>query len=656
MSDNTVPALEAIAVLDRDEAVSETPSSSENTSQGKSSASSQTRWRTARRVGWLLRPFRGTVSLLLVLSLVAVAIDVVPPMLQGLLVDHVLRVEPNVSGSGKLLILLAGIVSGLLAIRVAATVVNVMKGKVSSRVGTTLTAYLRNALVERLSFLPLAYHNRNQVGALMSRVAYDTETLHTLVYHITSGLLLQSLQLVGIGMMLFYLNPKLAVVTLLPMPLIAAGSWYFTRYLQPRYNHYWDAVGKQAGGLTGMLTGIRVVKTFAQEEREIDRFGRASRHLCESRQSVDGSISTFSSLMGFVFASGGLAVWYIGGRDVLFGQMTLGALMAFLAYLAMFYAPLTSISESMSWFGSFFATIDRIFDLLETPIEGQGKRRGRGRKGEGEREIKRKLILGLHLSPSPVSHPSTDRGGVEFRNVNFAYDKNKPVLKDVNFAVQPGEMVGIVGRSGSGKSTLVSLMSRLYEVDSGQVLVGGVDAATVEPRELPAHWHGAAGAVPVPGQRLGKHHLRQPFRRSRRGFDRRTASRCSRLYHAAALRLRKSPGRRRRGPFRRRAAAALHRQGAARRSGYSHSRRGDGKHRRRVGASDLRGHPPLFETADDDRHRPPAFDASQRRPPLGLRPGPARRAGHARGIDGLGRALQFARPFAIQQRPGRGSG
>ncbi len=482
MNDNLAPALETTAVMDRGEPQTEAPSSSEHISHAEPPAAPHARWRTARRVGWLLRPFRGTVLLLLVLSLVAVAIDVVPPMLQGLLVDHVLRVDPNVSGSRQLLILLAGIVSGLLVIRIAATVVNVMKGKVSSRVGTTLTAYLRNALVERLSFLPLAYHNRNQVGALMSRVAYDTETLHTLVYHITSGLLLQSLQLMGIGVMLFYLNPKLAIVTLLPMPLIAAGSWYFTRYLQPRYNHYWDAVGKQAGGLTGMLTGIRVVKTFAQEEREIDRFGRASRHLCDSRQSVDGSISTFSSLMGFVFASGGLAVWYIGGRDVLFGQMTLGSLMAFLAYLAMFYAPLTSISESMSWFGSFFATIDRIFDLLETPIEGQ----------ETEGETMRVGDTGtLSLSPSPtlpvsLSAPAA-RGGVEFCQVNFAYDKNKPVLKDVSFAVQPGEMVGIVGRSGSGKSTLVSLIARLYEVDSGQVLVGGVDAAAVELRELRGH-------------------------------------------------------------------------------------------------------------------------------------------------------------------------
>jgi ATP-binding cassette subfamily B protein len=471
MSDNSAPALETLVVMDRDASDPEVPNPSESVPRSKS-ATIPPRWRTAQRIGWLLRPFWGTVSLLLLLSLVAVAIDVVPPMLQGMLVDHVLRADPNVSGTSKLLILLAGIVSGLLAIRIAATVVNVMKGKVSSRVGTTLTAYLRNALVERLNFLPLAYHNRNQVGALMSRVAYDTETLHTLVYHITSGILLQSLQLVGIGVMLFYLNPKLAFVTLLPMPLIAAGSWYFHRYLQPRYNHYWDAVGKQAGGLTGMLTGIRVVKTFAQEEREIDRFGRASRHLCESRQNVDGSISTFSSLMGFIFASGGLAVWYIGGRDVLFGQMTLGALMAFLAYLAMFYAPLTSISESTSWFSSFFATIDRIFDLLETPIEGEGDTR---RKPDAE-------TLTDSLSP-----PLPARGGIEFRHVNFAYDKNKPVLKDVSFSVQPGEMVGIVGRSGSGKSTLVSLIGRLYEVETGQVLVGGVDAATMEPRELRRH-------------------------------------------------------------------------------------------------------------------------------------------------------------------------
>ncbi len=256
--------------------------------------------------------------------------------------------------------LLLAIVAGLLLARLAATLVTVWKGWVSSRVGTTLTSDLRTELVVKLNQLPLAFYDRNQAGVLMSQVAYDTETLHTLVYHMTSGFLMQSLQLAGIGVMLLYLNPKLALVTLLPMPLILAGSWYFTRYLQPRHQHYWAAVGKQASALMGMLAGIRVVKAFVQEEREIGRFAASSRRLRDSRLTVDNAAVTFTAAMGLLFALGGLAVWYLGGRDVLFGSMTLGSLTAFLAFLAMFYAPLTTIAESTTWFASFYSTSRRI--------------------------------------------------------------------------------------------------------------------------------------------------------------------------------------------------------------------------------------------------------------------------------------------------------
>jgi ATP-binding cassette subfamily B protein len=144
----------------------------------------------------------------------------------------------------------------------------------------------------------------------------------------TSGFLMQSLQLAGIGAMLLCLNAKLALVTLLPMPLILAGSWYFTRYLQPRHQYYWAAVGKQASSLLGMLTGIRVVKAFVQEDREIRRFGDSSRRLRDSRLTVDIASVNFTAAMGLLFGLGALVVWYIGGRDVLFGSMTLGSLMA----------------------------------------------------------------------------------------------------------------------------------------------------------------------------------------------------------------------------------------------------------------------------------------------------------------------------------------
>ena len=246
----------------------------------------------------LLRPFYGSVLLLLGLSAAAVAIEVIPPLLQRMLIDRVLTTEAAKNPSQQLLVLLAAIVVGLLLVRLAGAVVGVWKGYISSHVGTAMTADLRNALVEKLNALPLAFHDRNQVGVLMSQVAYDTETLHTLVYHMTTGLLLQSLQLVGISIAMSYLNPRLALITLLPMPVILSGSWYFTRYLQPRQHHYWEAVGKQASALMGMLSGIRVVKAFVQEEREIRRFRRSSGRLRDSRLTVDVSTSTFTRLYG----------------------------------------------------------------------------------------------------------------------------------------------------------------------------------------------------------------------------------------------------------------------------------------------------------------------------------------------------------------------
>lgn len=412
---------------------------------------------TATRILSLLRPFRGNVILLLALSLGVVAIEVVPPLLQRLLVDRVLQINLPKNSQQQLLLFLLAIVAGLLLVRITATFVTVWKGIVASRVGTTMTSNLRNELVEKLNQLPLAFHDRNQVGMLMSQVAYDTETLHTLVYHMTSGFIMQTLQLAGIGVMLIYLNAKLAMITLLPMPLIIVGGWYFTRYLQPRHHHYWEAVGKQASALMGMLSGIRVVKLFVQEDREIDRFRQSSRRLRDSRMSVDVSTATFTALMGFLFAVGSLAVWYIGGRDVLFGTMTLGSLMAFLAYLVMFYTPLTSIAESTAWFANFFSISRRICDLLDIPNEAEA---------------------------TGTAVPDRVQGRVEFQDVSFGYDKSRPVLNDISFTIMPGEMAGVTGRSGSGKSTLVSLIGRLYDADSGRILIDGADVRQMNSRQL----------------------------------------------------------------------------------------------------------------------------------------------------------------------------
>jgi ATP-binding cassette subfamily B protein len=347
-------------------------------------------------------------------------------------------------------------VLSLAGTRAVLAVVNTAKGRLATFIGASLTRDLRMRLVEKLQMLSVAYYDRHQVGALISRVAYDSEVLQGLVHQMTGGFLLQLVQLVAVGVMLFSLHAKLALLTLIPMPLVLWGSWFFWKRVYPKYYRYWDASSKQASALGGMLSGIRVVKAFAQEDREYANIARSSQYLRQSRLDVDTSTTRFSAWMQLVFSLGGLIVWYVGGRNVLADRMSLGSLIAFLAYLAMFYSPLATLSQLTAWLTSTLTACQRIFELLDTPLDVR--------------------------EPSNPSSVPDFRGHVRFDNVTFGYDRHQPVLHDVSFEIQPGEMVGVVGRSGSGKTTLVNLLARFYDTDDGRVLIDGVDV-----REMGSH-------------------------------------------------------------------------------------------------------------------------------------------------------------------------
>ena len=409
----------------------------------------------------LLRPYRSATAALFTLMVLGLVMELAPPKLQQYLVDNVLEAGGGTAGGERLITILVIIVGCLAITRLASGVVAALKGVVSSRVGTALTFDLRARLVEKLQQLSVDYYDRHPVGVLMNRVAYDTEALHGLIQQLTGGFLLQILQLVGVGAMLFTLNPRLALLTLIPMPLVFGGSWFFWNNVYPRYYRYWDSNSKQAGALTSMLAGIRVVKAFAQEERELERFGRSSQYLRNSRLEVEHSTATFSAVMQLVFSLGGLIVWYAGGRDVLSREMSLGALMAFLAYLAMFYTPFSNLAQLTAWLTSFLTASQRVFELLDTTVR---------------------------IKDNKAAKSLTDpQGHVAFEQVSFGYDRRQPVLKQVSFEIKPGEMVGVVGRSGSGKTTLANLLCRFYDVDEGCVTIDGVDVRELDHHDLRRH-------------------------------------------------------------------------------------------------------------------------------------------------------------------------
>ncbi|MCC7146920.1 MAG: DUF1854 domain-containing protein [Phycisphaeraceae bacterium] len=410
-----------------------------------------------RRIWELLKPYGGPATLMISLMLVGIGLDLVMPLLTQYLIDNVLpgtkenaqqwqAIPEKLSQHRFLLLEVVGILAAVQIIRMG---VGITIGRVGVKVGTAVTSDMRNRLVAHLQQLSVGYYDRQQVGSLVGRVAYDTEALHDVVHQLTAGFLFQLVMLVGVTIMMFVINTQLALWTLLPAPLVATGSIVFWKYVYPRNFRFWDASSKQAGMLSGMLSGIRVVKAFAQEDLEQKRFEKASHNLRDARRNVGLAAVTFYPIMTLLFQLGGWIVWYVGGNNVLDAKMTLGQLIAFFGFLWMFYGPLGSLTQLTQWLTNVATQMHRIFEILDTPPQ-------------------------IKDVAKPV-RIDTIQGRIAFKRVSFGYDRQAQVLRDVTFEIQPGEMIGVVGRSGSGKSTLVNLLCRFYDVNDGQVLIDNVD-------------------------------------------------------------------------------------------------------------------------------------------------------------------------------------
>lgn len=356
---------------------------------------------------------------------------------------------------------LAGL--GLLALLYLATllaehVFRALQFYLMRRFGQSVMADLRMVLFTHVQRLPFRYFDRNPVGRIMTRLTSDVENLNELF---TSGLVAvfgDLLMLFSILGAMFLLDWWLSLVTLSILPPLVFATVLFREKARASYRLVRTKLSHLNAFLQESLSGIRIIQATASEADRFHRFdGINQEHKDASLKAVFSYAVFYPAVELLAVTAIALIIWY-GGGEVLRGALTLGTLVAFLEYIQRFFAPVKDLSEKYNILQAAMASSERIFELLDSPVE-------RGWTTNG-RKVGRL------------------RGGIEFRNVWFAYEKNDYVLKDVSFTIAPGEQVALVGATGAGKSTVVSLLSRLYEPERGRILLDGIDIRDLELRSL----------------------------------------------------------------------------------------------------------------------------------------------------------------------------
>lgn len=376
--------------------------------------------------------------------------DFAPPWLQRMLIDRVLIPRDPT--------LFAPIILGLFGLGLLSFGMGIALSGIMPKLAAVLTRDIRQELYATFQRLGVRFFDKKQVGALQTRVTQDTQALFNLLSDAIPEALWMLEMFVIVGISLFILNWRLALVAIIPGPLILlVARWFFHR-IMPTFRQYWARWSRLGAVVTDSLSGIRVVKAFAQEEREVNRFAERNQSLYQTEIRRDRYFWMMWPTMGLIQGVGALAVWWLGGWQVIHGHTSLGTVSAFIAYLWMFYGSFRWVGRLNEWITRSLTACERIFEVLDTEPE-------------------------VYDSDSTVPMPNMT-GAVKFDNVTFGYDPNKPVLKKISLDVKPGEMIGLVGPSGAGKSTTVSLICRFYQAQEGQILVDGVDIRKISLHDL----------------------------------------------------------------------------------------------------------------------------------------------------------------------------
>lgn len=399
----------------------------------------------AHRLWEVARPYKWHLLIAVVLFFGITLINLITPTLNRVLVDKYINAPApqTISVVGFL-----GVIISMAVAQLFAHALSILRNRALIRSSNHVVVSLRELVFAKIQAMSINRISQRTAGALMHRVTNDTVVIRDFITNVLPEFVQEVLVLLFISVYLFLYDWRLALLILLPTPFVIASFRFLRKRLRLLFRRRWS-VGVRANSiLHDIFSGIRVVKAFGMEKYEADRFDEVSTEYRNASIKTSNYWQTVHPILHFLIGIGEFFLLFYVGNHILDGTMTLGQMAQFSTYVSMLYTPLRWLSMLPQRLTDFGTAATKLFEIIDETIE---------------------------IDDKPDAKSTPIRGTVDFNNVSFGYDNTTDVLSDINLHVEPGEMIGIVGRSGVGKTTLINLLMRLYDVQSGSICIDGID-------------------------------------------------------------------------------------------------------------------------------------------------------------------------------------
>jgi len=393
-----------------------------------------------------LKKYRWVLALTIISMLLLVGVQLVAPWIVKTMVDTV----TNPASTMGDMALITQLALGALGVYVVRMGLQFGRSYLAHIAGWSVVADVRQAVYGHLQRLSLRFYSDKQTGQLMSQLVNDTDLLEHLIAHAIPDLAANVVLLAGVVVILFSINSRLALLSLIPVPLIVLTIRGFNKYVRPAFKARQETLGELNAALNDNLSGVREIKAFAREEMEADRVGTHIQRYRDSNLRALRLMATFHPLIDFSASLGTIVLVYFGGQFVLGETLAVADLVAFFLYLELLYQPIRELSRVWENFQQALAGAVRVNELL--------------REAPGITDV-----------PNAVPLPKDMRGEIVFEDVSFRYHDSETVLEDINLTIPAGRMAALVGPTGVGKTTLVNLIPRFYDVTEGAIRIDGTD-------------------------------------------------------------------------------------------------------------------------------------------------------------------------------------